>query len=277
MLEKKYDLATCQVNWSAGGKAHNVAVQLNHWKVRAISTICAMGSDTKAWEQCAKSDGVKILKIPVRVEMRKDWALVGKRWQRIDFFTPDPQIDRVGWAKIRKFWMRELKAGDVWVVAGSSAGGWPRGWWQRLIRDLRINGVLILVDSRGALLREALEAGVDWVKCNLNEAEGTSCERGVDRCLKWLRRKAGKKSSILLTLGRRGMVADLADRRIAVAATQIRIKDATGSGDVVTAGLIYGLMKGWTMDRTIRLAAEAGTRNASRADVGRVKRQVFAS
>ena len=96
----------------------------------------------------AKKEGVKILRIPVRAGMRQGWTVLEEGIERIDFFTKDLKIAPVDWKKVREFWMRNLKSGDWWVVAGSSATGWPKGWWKRLIGDLQKMGVTVLVDSR---------------------------------------------------------------------------------------------------------------------------------
>jgi len=172
--------------------------------------------------------------------------------ERIDFFTEDLKIGKSGWRKIRDFWIQNCKSGDRWVVAGSSATGWPKGWWKRLIGDMQKNGVTVLVDSRGAILREAVEAGADWIKCNLAEAEATTGLKGVDRCVRSL--KGDGTTGVVVTLGKDGLVAEVNGTPFFVPAPQVRVKDATGSGDVVTAALIYGEILRWPMERTFKKA-----------------------
>jgi fructose-1-phosphate kinase PfkB-like protein len=171
----------------------------------------------------------------------------------------DPEINVTGWARIGKYWRQVLRKGDLWVVAGSSATGWPKGWWKKLIGDLQKKGVSVLVDSRGALLREAVEAGADWIKCNLAEAEETTGLKGVDRCIRSL--KGDGTTGVVVTLGKEGLAAEVNGTPFFIPARKVKVRDATGSGDVVTAALIYGEFQKWTMERTLRTAVKAGSWN----------------
>ena len=145
-------------------------------------------------------------------------------------------------------------------MAGSSATGWPRGWWKKLIGDLQEKGISVLVDSRGALLREAVEAGADWIKCNLAEAEETTELKGVDRCIRSL--KGDGTTGVVVTLGKDGLAAEVNGTPFFIPARKVRVRDATGSGDVVTAALIYGEILNWPMEQTFKQAVEDGTLHA---------------
>ena len=252
VFETKIEAPSSRIVSSAGGKGHNVARQLTRWGVPAISVICECGAEGKDWIGHAKKEGVKVLQIPVRAGMRQGWSLVEKDAKRIDFFAKDLKVGESGWEKIRDFWAQHLKPGDWWVVAGSSAIGWPKGWWRELIRDLEKKGVTVLVDSRGALLREAVEAGADWIKCNLEEAKETTGLKGVNRCIRSL--KGDGTIGVVVTLGKNGLVAEVNGTPFFVPPPKVRVRDATGSGDVVTAALIYGEILRWPMERTLKKA-----------------------
>jgi fructose-1-phosphate kinase PfkB-like protein len=211
----------------------------------------------------ARKEGVKTLQIPVRAGMRVGWAWLKEGVERIDFFTEDLKVGKSGWRKIRDFWIRNCESGDWWVVAGSSARGWPKGWWKKVIGDLQKKGVTVLVDSRGALLREAVQAGADWIKCNLAEAEATTGMKGVERCIPNL--IVNGTTGAVVTLGKDGLVADVNASRFSIPAPKVKVKDATGAGDVVTAALIYGETHGWTMEKTLQVAAGVGALKVSRS------------
>jgi fructose-1-phosphate kinase PfkB-like protein len=242
----KFVVGSGRVEVSAGGKGRNVARQLRAWGIPAISKtifdVLVSGSDV------GSDRGERI-----------GWALVREVEERIDFFSMDPEINVTGWAKIGKYWRKVLRKGDWWVVAGSSATGWPKGWWKKLTGDLQKRGVLVLVDSRGALLREAVEAGAGWIKCNLAEAEETTGLKGVDRCIGCL--KGDGTTGVVVTLGRDGLAAEVNGAGIFVSAPRVKVLDATGSGDVVTATILYGELQKWTMERTLRTAVKAGAWN----------------
>jgi len=252
VFETKIEFRGGRVVSSAGGKGHNVARQLHRWGVSVISVIGDSGEEGEAWMDHAKKEGVRVLRIPVMTGMRQGWALLEEGVERIDFFTDDLKVPTSDWQKIKDFWVRNLKSGDWWVVAGSSATGWPRGWWKKMIRDLQKRGVSVLVDSRGALLREAVEAGADWIKCNLEEAKETTGLKGVNRCIRSL--KGDGTIGVVVTLGKNGLVAEVNGTPFFVPPPKVRVRDATGSGDVVTAALIYGEILLWPMERTLKKA-----------------------
>jgi len=245
--ERKFVVGSGRVEVSAGGKGRNVARQLRAWGIPAISKTIF---DALASGSGPGSDPRE----------RMGWALVREGEERIDFFTMDPEINLTGWARIGKYWRQVLRKGDWWVVAGSSATGWPKGWWKKLISDLQKKGVSVLVDSRGALLWEAVETGVDWIKCNLAEAEETTGLKGVDRCIRSL--QGDRTTGVVVTLGKDGLAAEVNSGRIFVSAHRVRVLDATGSGDVVTATILYGEIQKWTMERTLRTAVKVGALNA---------------
>jgi fructose-1-phosphate kinase PfkB-like protein len=219
----------------------------------------------------ARNEGVKVLQIPVRGGMRQGWTLLKEGVERIDFFTEDLKIAPMDWKKIREFWMRNLKSGDWWVVAGSSATGWPKGWWKKVIGDLRKKGVTVLVDSRGAILREAVQAGADWIKCNLAEAEATTGMKGVEACIRNL--TGNGTTGAVVTLGKEGLVAEVNGTKFLIPAPKVKVKDPTGSGDVVTASLIYGEIQGRGMKKTFHAAAIAGAWNAADGGMRKVAKR----
>ena len=260
VLEKKFDEKTGRCFCSKGGKGRNVARQLQQWGIPTISVSVSsssiLGTDPGSDPKAGAGE-------------RQGWAWVREGIERIDFFTEDLKVGSMEWRKIREYWMRNLKSGDWWVVAGSSATGWSRGWWKKLIGDLQKKGVTVLVDSRGALLREAVEAGAEWIKCNLNEAEVTTGKQGVDRCRPSL--KGDGTTGVVVTLGKEGLVAEVNGCRLSANAPRVKVKDPTGAGDAVTAALVYGEIQGWTIDKTLRIAAGVGAWKVSHeSDVPRV-------
>jgi fructose-1-phosphate kinase PfkB-like protein len=250
-LEKKFDEKTGRCFCSKGGKGRNVARQLKQWGIPTISVSVSsssiLGSDPGSDPKAGAGE-------------RQGWAWVREGIERIDFFTEDLKVGSREWRKIREYWMRNLKSGDWWVVAGSSARGWPKGWWKKVIGDLQKKGVTVLVDSRGALMREAVAAGADWIKCNLAEAEATTGMKGVERCIRNL--TGNGTTGAVVTLGKEGLVAEVNGTMFSIPAPKVKVKDPTGSGDVVTAALIYGEMLSLPREQILKRAVQDGALHA---------------
>lgn len=264
VFEKKFEEKTGRCFCSKGGKGRNVARQLQQWGIPTISVSVSSSSILETDVGTEPGSDPK-----AGAGERQGWAWVREGIERIDFFTEDLKIGSREWRKIREYWKRNLKSGDWWVVAGSSATGWPRGWWKKLIGDLQKKGVTVLVDSRGALMREAVAAGADWIKCNFEEAEATTGMKGVERCIRNL--TGNGTTGVLVTLGKEGLVAEVNGTKFSIPAPKVKVKDPTGAGDVVTAAFIYGEILGWTTDKTLRIAAGIGAWKVSqRGDLAKV-------
>ena len=242
----------------------------------AVSVVPKTGT---AWRLAAGNDRVPIQEIPILSGARTGWALMEGAGKRLDFFTEDPRWKTTDWSRCGVFLHRLVRPGDWLVVAGSVPTGARPGWWKSLFLGLRKRGVRILVDGKGQLLREGLQAGVEWAKANLEEAEETINQRGADRCLRAMQTLSRGRCSLLITRGPRGLVMKSGSKTMGVPAPSIRLRDATGSGDVVTAALIQGIQKGWEIGKVAGFAVWAGSEKAARRDdvVARLKRRgVFA-
>ena len=68
----------------------------------------------------------------------------------------------------------------------------------------------------------------------------------------------------MVTLGKEGLAAEVNGTTFSIPAPKVKVKDPTGAGDVVTAGLVYGEARLWTMEKTLRIAAGVGAAKASR-------------
>jgi sugar/nucleoside kinase (ribokinase family) len=57
-------------------------------------------------------------------------------------------------------------------------------------------------------------------------------------------------------------VAEVNRSRFFIPAPKLRVRDATGSGDVASAALVYGEFFNWPMERTFQRAVLSGTLHA---------------
>jgi sugar/nucleoside kinase (ribokinase family) len=87
-------------------------------------------------------------------------------------------------------------------------------------------------------------------------------ERDHERALRRIRRK--HSGLLVVTVGRDGAVALDGDRFLASPGFVVQAVDTTGSGDVFRGGFIYGLLQGWPVERTLRLANAAAALSCTR-------------
>lgn len=91
---------------------------------------------------------------------------------------------------------------------------------------------------------------------SLGEAQAISGEDEASAAAAWLRTRGVVR--VALKLGADGCY--VADESVAehVPAPRVASVDGTGAGDAFAAGLLYGLLAGWPLDRSARLANAAG-------------------
>jgi sugar/nucleoside kinase (ribokinase family) len=107
-------------------------------------------------------------------------------------------------------------------------------------------------------LTERTEELVRAVSCAIfadGLPEQLTGERDHERALRRLRRR--HEGLLVVTVGRNGAVALDGDRFLESPGFVVEAADTTGAGDVFRGGFIYGLLGGWPLDRTLRLANAA--------------------
>ncbi len=69
----------------------------------------------------------------------------------------------------------------------------------------------------------------------------------------------------MITLGERGLVAATRDETIELPAPQIDFVEPSGAGDAFAAGLVYGVLQGWPLRRSLEFASVIGASACTRA------------
>jgi sugar/nucleoside kinase (ribokinase family) len=97
---------------------------------------------------------------------------------------------------------------------------------------------------------------VDLFTPALAEARGITGEDDPAQAAAWLRARG--VGSVAITLGREGCYASGPGFEGHVTAPEVTEVDGTGSGDAFAAGLFYGRLAGWDLERSARFACAAG-------------------
>ncbi len=160
--------------------------------------------------------------------------------------------DDISRGKLRQ--VRHLHVGSFFLLDGM------KGPMYSLLRDLRWHGVTASLDTN---YDPSGEWDVESVLPHLdvflpNETELTKIAR-TDDVEEALRRLSEKGPLIAAKFGERGAIARRGDERVEVPALPMDVVDTTGAGDSFDAGFVYGLLAGWDLERTLRLAAACGS------------------
>ena len=155
-----------------------------------------------------------------------------------------------------------LFSGRVLHVAGTlvmpSLDGEPTA---ALLAEARTRGIQTsldtVFDATGGWARvEPCLPHLDLFAPSLAEAREISGEGEPSRVASWLRQRGVR--DVALKLGPDGCYVAGPGFAGTVPGVQVRAVDGTGAGDAFVAGLLYGALAGWPLDRSARLANAAG-------------------
>jgi 1-phosphofructokinase family hexose kinase len=215
-------------------------------------------------------------------ETRTTYTIVDDAGRSILVYEPSSPMGAADAGRLVDLIRSELLASTRAVaLAGSLPVGLPVTLVGDIIRAAREAGRRCLVDTSGAALRAALQAGPDVVKVALDEAHAALAGRGTEsrpgsgggdgppslvaaRAL-----VATGAASAIVTDGPRTVGAVDRDGAWVVEPPRVRAVSPTGSGDAVAAGFLVGLDAGRPFAEAVAHGVAAGAANALGLGAGR--------
>lgn len=151
---------------------------------------------------------------------------------------------------------------DFLVASGSLPPGLPDDAYAAVAETAHELGARPVLDTSGAALREAMDAGWYLLKPNLRELEhlaGTSLDREperIDAARDFIDR--GWCEVVVLSMGASGALLITADRAEHVRSPTVPIESRVGAGDSMVGGLVLALAQGLALDDAVRFGVAAG-------------------
>lgn len=109
---------------------------------------------------------------------------------------------------------------------------------------------------------ERLIANIDYLIVNKDFSCRLMQETNLERALQRMMDRFGSKLAAA-TLGEDGVLAWDGRQMIHRAAYRVPVADTTGAGDIFRSGFIYGLLKGWPLERQLDFACAAAALNCT--------------
>ena len=166
---------------------------------------------------------------------------------------------------------------DIVVLSGSLPDSVDPRVAGEVIRIGALAGARTLSDIHGASLREVVHARPWMVKCNRDELAGLMQEdpptetdlerhRGAPLAViaeEMLRLRRRGIEVVVVTLGGQGALLADAEGVSRAIVPPVRVVNATGSGDLLLAGMAVGIERGWSTREALVLGAACGTAGAT--------------
>jgi sulfofructose kinase len=109
---------------------------------------------------------------------------------------------------------------------------------------------------------EELVANIDYLIVNKDFSCRLMNEPNLERALRRMQSRYGSRLTAA-TLGEDGVLAWDGKEMFHCAAYHVPVVDTTGAGDVFRAGFIYGLLKGWPLERQLDFSCAAAAMNCT--------------
>ncbi len=263
-----------RVDW--GGKGFNVSRVLLALGVESTALGFVGGATGQRLATGLASLGIHTDFVIIAGETRTNVVIAERdsgRYVKVNEAGPTVQPEEI--AQFLDQVRQRAALGDTWALCGSLPPGVPDDFYARLIEILQPHGVRVLLDTSGVALRLGVEARPFLVKPNAEEAAAfaghpvdtpdtarnaanTFLEQGI--------------TQVALSLGAAGLL--LATREAAAIAIppDVPVKNVTGAGDALLAGLAYALERDLPLPEQARWGVAAGTASAMHEGVGVVTR-----
>jgi 1-phosphofructokinase family hexose kinase len=260
----------------AGGKGVNVARALMALGAGARAFTPLGGHPGEHLAALARAEGIEVAAVPVGGSTRNAITVrdaeTGQYWH---YLEPGPVFTDVEMERIRAGFLEALQGCHTVAISGSlpCAEAAPVLPW--MVRAAKERGLRVALDSFGAAVRPALEAGPWLAKPNVEELEATLGESLLTPADRWeaLERLAEWGVSIaILSIGARGAMALAEGRRFRIHAPEVAEVNDLGGGDSMVAGVCWAAQMGYNVPELLAWGAACGAANAAVWDPGGISR-----
>jgi 1-phosphofructokinase family hexose kinase len=265
-----------RVEYIVGGKGINVSRQLHRLGSDTLATGFAGGEIGTLIDRLLNEEGLSHGFIRVAGMTREGVTYRDSNNVQTSVFEPPHNVTAAEADSLLSL-CRSLIGKSSWVVCSGSS---PSPEADDLFRDIlamaREAGIPSVLDSYGTAFRIALPAMPVLIKPNKDEYEqsfGKRLESDDDFRLALDSLLTLGITYCIITAGSSSFFAATREGMWKVRPPKVKAINATGSGDSMVAGFLYGLTHGWDFERCLRFGAAAGAANASVWEVAASSRE----
>ena len=250
------------------GKALNVAIGVARLGGEAYATGFMYNENGAMFERALDREGVPFAFVWNSGRVRENYKCIDKRSMLTEINDIGGHVasEKLGELlhMVRSFSTRS----DVTVISGGLPRGVDTNYYREIFRAVDSHSLRI-ADTEGAKLFAALEAGIDLVKPNLEELQGTlgrefkDKDDMLDGCRELLDRGA---RIVLLSLGKDGAIITNGTKNYYCKSINVAVNSTVGAGDGMIAAAATMLQRGADLPEILRAGVAAGTATVTTFD-----------
>jgi len=245
-----------------GGKGVNISRALTAHKARTLAVLPVGGAEGHLLAELLEQAGIEVAIVPIGGSTRSNLALVEPDGTTTKINEPGPRLSDSEIGALLAGAESTLSEHPSWLVgSGSLPPGVDDDLYAGLVRRCRDATVRVAIDSSGPALRDAVAAGPDLIKPNLEELEelvGRSLATLGDVVRAALDLVTHGVAEVVVSLGRHGaLLVTHSVTAFAVAPVSSPLS-TVGAGDALLAGYLYASGSGSTPVDALRTGVAWG-------------------
>jgi 6-phosphofructokinase 2 len=247
-----------------GGGGVNVARALRSLGGDAVAIFPAGGVAGERLGELLSAEGVTSRIVPIAGETRETFTVIERSSENQFRFDPEgPTLHQKEWESVLEQ-VRTLRPVPKFIVAsGTLPRGVPDDFYGRLSAVAAELGTSLIADTSGLPLQHATGAGTFLIKPNLAEFRGLA--GGIvmsDLFLEGAARAlvtSGKSKAVVISMGAGGAIYASGTGARRIMAPTVKVASRLGAGDSMVAGIVMGLIRGFSFDDAILYGVAAGS------------------
>lgn len=259
----------------AGGKGFNFARALTRLGQSTLVVGPVGGHRGRLLVQLAFKEGLNCDCLELPGELRTCLTIIDPQanYLHTELYEKGPTLSKDDWDRLVAKVASHFASTDRLVVCGSFPSGVPETGLAEVLKQARVAGLEVILDTYGPQFHQALSQGPNLVKINQHEAgEAVGFEVKSPQTAQTAARQLQKRGAqaVVITLGSWGAVGLAEDGQfVSCRAPQLASLSPIGSGDSFLAGLVAGLAGNQGFDKALKLAVAAGAANTLQIGAGR--------
>lgn len=255
-----------------GGKGTHVALALAEMKVD-VTLFGFWAGSSGHWisDECKKRN-IAIKGPEIAGNNRKCYTFKSKNkdLNATELMEPGPDIKRADWMFFMEQLEKSIEVSDMVSLSGSWPKGTPENAAYQVAEICRKKGKRLVLDCSGIQLRNALESKCYALHLNEHESEEIFGSSSIDVAFEQLKDAV---ELVALTQGKKGLYLASSAGKIHALKPLARLISTVGSGDCLTAGLIYAILKNKGAQEIARYGAAFGAANCITEDLGMLRKE----
>jgi len=259
----------CEVRAAPGGKAAHVAMVLGKLGAEPLWIGFSGGASGQELLEGLRDLSIQTVAVPMKNTTRTNLEVIEEDGTVTEILEPGAAVSFEEWEAFQgacKAVFSEARGRVIAILSGSLPQGARHDFYAGLVKKIHECGGKAFLDTSGEPLKEAFEAGPDFVKPNREEAEWLTGRPIQDAAsaaaaIKQMISEGAKSAAV--SLGQHGLVWKPSSSASIFRAhsPKLAARSAVGSGDATVAGFAYAAEKNLGVEDSLKLAAACGAAN----------------